>query len=315
MKFRTEVSVPKVSKQLDYSSSIALFGSCFSNSISKKLTYHKFTVFTNSHGIVFNPKAIEQSIADCIQKRIYTENDLVQHAEMWHSMQHHSSFSGLAKEDVLEKINTQIIQANEFLKKASHLVITLGTAWVYHYIERDELVANCHKIPQQNFIKRLLTVAEIKEALATSIALLKQLNPDCTVLFTLSPVRHTKDGMIENAQSKAQLLTAIHQVVDSKTSFYFPSYEIMLDDLRDYRFYKADMIHPNEVAVAYIWDKFKNTWISNEALTIAKKVASLQTDLQHKPFNTKNKNYQKFLASIEQKKQALVEFGFNEYIW
>ncbi len=316
MEFRTKIQVPKVSNEITYSSKIALLGSCFSEAISQRLAYHKFKLMSNPHGIMFSPKAIEKSIVDSVNKNVYTENDLVQNNEIWHSMHHHSSFSALAKEDVLVKINSEITMANSFLKEASHLVITLGTAWVYHYINHDELVANCHKIPQDNFVKRLLTVDEIKASLTNIKTLIASINPNCTIIFTLSPVRHIKDGFVQNAQSKAHLLTAIHKVVAANdNTFYFPSYEIMLDDLRDYRFYNTDMLHPNTVAEDYIWNKFKNSWFSEETLLISKKVAKLQADLAHRPFNKNTKSYKEFMANIARKKEALAQYGFDVLSW
>ena len=311
MQFRTTFHLEKAKNTIDYSSNIVLMGSCFSNSIATKLTYHKFNILNNPYGILFSPTAIEQSFTEICNQKVYTAADLITHNGLYHSMQHHSSFSDINSSVVLEKINRNITTAKAFLEKASHITITLGTAWVYHYIEQDKLVANCHKIPQQNFVKRLLSVAEIKASLKNSIALLKQLNPNCTIIFTLSPVRHIKDGFVANANNKARLLTAIHEVIDEQSTYYFPSYEIMLDDLRDYRFYKADMLHPNAVAINYIWEKFKTIWISEEAMRLSERVASLQRDLAHKPFNEKSKAHQQFLASITQKKEALKNLGIN----
>jgi hypothetical protein len=310
MAFRTALKNTKTPKTIDYTSKIALLGSCFSNNIAKKLDYHKFDILTNPHGIVFSPKAIEKSLFDIANKTVYTTHNLVQENEIWHSMHHHATYSGLQKEEVLETINNSILAANTFLKQADHVIITLGTAWVYHYIPQDELVANCHKIPQNNFIKRLLHIEEITVSLENSIRLLKRLNPEISIIFTLSPVRHLKDGFIENSQSKAHLLSAIHQVI-KKGHSYFPSYEIILDDLRDYRFYKEDMLHPNTVAIDYIWDKFKDTWIDEKALIISNKVAEIQRDLAHKPFNPTSEAHQKFLVKLNHKKAQLESLGIQ----
>ena len=310
MVFRTALKIKQKPKTIDYSSKIALIGSCFSDNIAKKLAYHKFDLLTNPHGIVFSPKAIEKSLFDCANKTIYTAHDLVQENEIWHSMHHHASFSGLTKKEVLKNINHSIQKANTFLQEADPVIITLGTAWVYHYIPQDELVANCHKIPQSNFIKRLLSIEEIKVSLENSIQLVKKLNPNSKIIFALSPVRHLKDGFTENTQSKAHLLSAIHQVTN-KQVFYFPSYEIMLDDLRNYRFYNEDMLHPNAVAIDYIWDKFQESWISNDALAISKKVAEIQRDLAHKPFNPTSEAHQKFLVKLSQKKAQLELLGIQ----
>jgi hypothetical protein len=311
MTFRTVLKIAKTPKTIDYTSKIALLGSCFSDNIAKKLDYHKFDILTNPHGIIFSPKAIEKSLFDIANKAIYKTHDLVQENKIWHSMHHHAAYSGLVKKEVLESINNSILTANTFLKQADHVIITLGTAWVYHYIPQDEWVANCHKIPQNNFIKKLLSIEEVTTSLENSMRLLKRLNPNVNIIFTLSPVRHLKDGFTENAQSKAHLLSAIQQVTKKENSYYFPSYEIMLDDLRDYRFYKEDMLHPNAVAIAYIWDKFKNTWLDEKTLIISEKVAQVQRDLAHKPFNPTHEAHQKFLIKLKQKKAELESLGIQ----
>jgi hypothetical protein len=183
-------------------------------------------------------------------------------------------------------------------------VLTLGTAWVYHYIERDELVANCHKIPQKNFIKRILSVDEIRKSLENTIELVKKINPEIQVILTLSPVRHIKDGMLANSQSKAQLLAAVYQVL-SDDILYFPSYELQLDDLRDYRFYADDMLHPNNTAVDYIWEVFKNIWINPDSYPVMEKVEKVQKAMQHKAFNPDSKQHQDFIENIKHQKEVL----------
>ena len=177
---------------------------------------------------------------------------------------------------------------------------------MYRYIETDTLVANCHKIPQKKFSKELLTINEISESLEGSIALVKSLKKDVSIIFTLSPIRHLKNGFIENKLSKAHLLSAIHEVTDPKDGIhYFPSYEIMMDDLRDYRFYAEDMIHPNAIAIQYIWERFRDTWISDNAMKIMDEVNSIQKDLSHKPFNPDSKQHAEFLDSIDFKIKRL----------
>ncbi|GAG96622.1 unnamed protein product, partial [marine sediment metagenome] len=188
-------------------------------------------------------------------------------------------------------------------------IITLGTAWVYRFIETNELVGNCHKVPQKKFLKELLSIDEIVVSLENIISLIKDFNPKTTILFTVSPVRHLKDGFIENSQSKAHLLAAIHQVIENTTSgariHYFPSYEIMLDDLRDYRFYKRDMIHPNLTAIDYIWEKFQQAWLDDKTTSIMKEVDTIQKGLAHIPFNPKSEQHQQFLKNLQHKIQVL----------
>jgi len=308
MTFRTPIKNTEIHKRqtpLNYQSKIGLFGSCFVENIGEKLSYFKFKNFVNPYGILFNPKAIEKALTDIVQQRFYEKSDLVFENERWHSLHHHSDFSNAKLSIILEDINQSIHKTHQDLQEASHLIITLGTAWVYHHIASDQLVANCHKIPQNNFIKRILSVAEITKNLKEIITLARQINPSIQLLFTLSPVRHLKDGIIENSQSKAQLLTAIHQVVSDLEVDYFPSYEIILDDLRDYRFYKSDMLHPNQTAIDYIWGVFKNSWISDESYSIMQQVDKVQKALEHKAFNPDSEQYKNFISQLNQQKEAL----------
>jgi len=308
MRFRTTLNqneIQKSLKQIDYQSKIGLIGSCFVENIGAKLSYYKFKNFVNPYGILFNPKAIEKALTDIEQQREYTKSDLVFEHETWHSLHHHSDYSNSDVSQILVKINENIKKSGIDLKSTSHLVITLGTAWVYHHIETDQLVANCHKIPQKNFIKRILSVAEIIESLQNSMQLLRKLNPEVQIILTLSPVRHLKDGMLENSRSKAQLLTAIHQVVSNSNATYFPSYEIIMDDLRDYRFYTSDMLHPNQTAIDYVWDVFKNSWIDTKSYPIMEQVNQVQKGLEHKAFNPDSERHLAFLKTLNNQKESL----------
>ena len=205
-------------------------------------------------------------------------------------------------------INTTRLQ----LQKASHIIITFGTAWVYRFLETNTVVANCHKIPQKQFSKTLLSVQEVCDALKNTVQSIKTLNPEASIIFTVSPVRHLKDGFIENTQSKAHLISAIHQLLNSNPSeeinneFYFPSYELMMDELRDYRFYNEDMVHPNPLAIQYIWERFSAVWIADAALKTMETVDGIQKGLQHKPFNEASEAHQKFLQNLEKKISVLI---------
>ena len=206
----------------------------------------------------------------------------------------------------MDLLNHQIDKTEQQLRTSSHIVITLGTSWVYRFIETDGVVANCHKIPQKKFLKALLKVEEIEESLHSTISLIKSVNKEVSILFTISPIRHIKDGIIENNQSKSHLISAIHNIVDPHHKlYYFPAYEIMMDELRDYRFYKEDMIHPNQIAVNYIWEKFYKNWLSDEAIDLKKQVIKIQRGLEHKPFNTDSNEYREFLSSLQKKIEAL----------
>ena len=302
MNFRTNISLKSESNQIDYSSNLVLIGSCFSENISKKLQYFKFNTFSNPFGILFNPIAIETLISNAIRKKEYSEKDIFQLNERWHCFDAHSDLSASSKNELLTNLNTSIAATHKKITTASHLIITLGTAWVYRNNESAKIVGNCHKIPQKQFSKEMLSVEEIVASLKNSCALIKNLNPKVNIIFTVSPVRHVKDGFVENMQSKAHLLTAIHQLINLKEQFhYFPSFEIMLDDLRDYRFYNSDMLHPNETAINYIWEQFKHVWIAKKTISILKEVDTIQRGLAHKPFNPNSEQHQKFLVALQEK--------------
>lgn len=305
MEFQTKIQLKKQSKNLiDYNSNVLLLGSCFSNNIGKKLDYFKFHNLQNPFGILFHPKAIETLIENAINQKQYSEKDLFFHNEQWHCFDAHSQLSHTSKECFISQLNSEINLTTSKLKTASHVIITLGTAWVYRYIKSNTIVANCHKVPQKDFNKELLSVEEVIESLRNVLNLIRSVNYEASIIFTVSPVRHLKDGFIENSKSKAHLLAAIHQVIQQQ-SFYFPSYEIMMDELRDYRFYNEDMIHPNKIAINYIWDKFKYVWISDSAFKIMDAVNGIQKGFQHKPFNPKSDAHQEFLHKLEVEKSSL----------
>lgn len=304
MNFRTEIKIKPQQNSIDYKSKVLLIGSCFTNNIGLKLDYFRFNTFINPFGILFHPKAIEKLITYSLTNTVITEKDLVFHNEQWHYLDIHSDFSHSDKLIVLDFINSALKETKAYLEKATHIVITLGTSWVYRYNKTNKLVANCHKIPQKEFQKELLSVNEIENSLDKINSIIKNRNPKIEIIFTVSPVRHLKDGFIENQQSKAHLLSVIHQVLDKQTH-YFPAYEIMMDDLRDYRFYKKDMLHPNEVAIDYIWDKFVATWINSSEKETMNQVTQIQKGLTHKAFNKESNKHQLFLENLNQKKKTL----------
>jgi lysophospholipase L1-like esterase len=300
MIFRTQLPQRKVYNQVDYNSKLLLIGSCFSENIGNKLAYFKFQNNSNPFGILFHPKVIEKLITNSIHLKRYTDDDVFFLNERWHCYEAHSELSNPSKENLLHALNSAVNATSKHIHYSSHIVITLGTSWVYREISSDTIVANCHKVPQNKFLKELLTVAEISESLETITALIKNVNPTVQVIFTVSPVRHLIDGFVENARSKAHLISAIHQVISPENHIhYFPSFEIMMDDLRDYRFYKEDMIHPNETAITYIWEQFKKTWINDTAIIAMEEIDTIQKGLLHKPFNQNSAQHQKFLKSLK----------------
>lgn len=307
MKLQTHISLSKNIKNLiDYNSKVILLGSCFSDNIGKKLRYHKFQSVLNPFGILFHPKAIESVIKNAITKKEYTEEDVFFFNERWQSFTTHSKLSASSKEEALNQLNQASALINTALKSSTHIIITLGTSWVYRFLASGKIVANCHKVPQHKFKKELLPITEINKSLSSIISLVRKVNPNINFIFTISPVRHLRDGFIENQQSKSHLISALHQIIkNQKNIFYFPSYEIMMDELRDYRFYKEDMIHPNQIAINYIWEKFYENWLSDEAIDLKKQVIKIQRGLEHKPFNTDSNEYREFLSSLQKKIKAL----------
>ncbi len=310
MNLQTKIPLKKQShNQIDYNSKILLIGSCFSENIGNKLSYYKFQSTQNPLGILFHPKAIERLITNAINKREYTEEDLFFNNERWHCFDAHSSLSAIDKNELLHNLNSAINLTFRQLQNTSHVIITLGTSWVYREITSDKIVANCHKILQKKFLKELLSVEEISESLEAITALIESINKNVSVVFTVSPVRHLKDGFVENQRSKSHLISAIHETLNGHNVSYFPSYEIMMDELRDYRFYAEDMIHPNQTAINYIWEKFSDVWISDEATLTMQNVETIQKGLTHRPFNARSEAHQQFLITLQKKVKTLKEKG------
>ncbi|WP_440069034.1 GSCFA domain-containing protein [Tenacibaculum discolor] len=309
MNFQTQIPLTKQKhNQISYQSKLLLLGSCFSENIGNKLDHYKFQSKQNPFGILFHPKAIENLIIKALNKEKYTDKDVFFHNERWHSFEAHSILSAINKNELLNSLNLSIQQTFEQLQNTTHLIITLGTAWVYREITSDTIVANCHKVAQKKFLKELLSVDEISESLKAINSLVKSVNKNISVIYTVSPVRHLKDGFIENQRSKAHLLLAIHEVVEPRSAiYYFPSYEIMMDELRDYRFYNEDMIHPNQTAINYIWKKFKEVWIAEGSYQTMQQVDTIQRGLNHKPFNPNSEAHQLFLKKLQQKKETLLQ--------
>ncbi len=319
MNLQTQVPLQQAEHQFDYQSQMLLLGSCFVENIGKKLDYYKFRSLQNPFGILFHPKALENLLSKSIQIFGYTEDDIFYHNERWHCFDAHSDLSDVSKEELLRKLNDGLKDTRQQISQSTHIIITLGTAWVYRKNASNVIVANCHKVPQKEFSKDLLSVDTIVKSLENTIGLIKSTNPNAQIIFTVSPVRHLKDGFVENQQSKAHLITAIQHVLEKNVTLsavegYFPSYEIMMDELRDYRFYKSDMIHPNELAVDYIWEKYKDVWISREAFATMEKVEEIQRGLKHRPFNSDSEEHQKFLDSLNDKTVALQkEYSFIKF--
>ena len=310
MEFRTQIPLSNIDAkhQIDYDSKVMLLGSCFSENIGEKFEYFQLQSEINPFGILFHPAAILAFLKRALEEEEYTARDLEFHNELFHCFDAHSKLSHTNKEYLLKCLNQKLVNTKQFLKQATHVILTLGTSWVYKHIQRNVYVANCHKIPQAYFTKDLLSVSEVYNELKEIQRLLNSLNPHIKTIYTVSPVRHIKDGFVENQRSKAHLNAGIHKLITETKEgqlFYFPSYEIVMDELRDYRFYTADMLHPNEVAIDYVWDRFKAAWVSNSIASTMKQVDGIQKGLKHRPFNPETKQHECFLNQLEEKIQEI----------
>lgn len=319
MQFTTKIPIQKSNFPIDYDSKIMLLGSCFAENMGEKFEYFKFQTIVNPFGIIFNPVSLEKLIRRSIEKRKFTENDIFFHNELWHCYDVHSELSNSDKSFFLNSLNDLINSTHQQLNDSTHIIITLGTSWVYRHrqaqSDSDGVVANCHKVPQKEFTKELLSIQQIEESIESIISLVHSVNPNCKFIFTVSPVRHIKDGFIENTLSKAHLISAIHSVLNRKFStslelttqnnIYFPSYEIMMDELRDYRFYGEDMLHPNQTAIDYIWIQFFQNYISESEFGLMNDICSIQKGLNHRPFNPNTESHQKFIDGLTQKMQLI----------
>ena len=300
MNFTTKVPIDKYQNPIDYSSKIVSIGSCFAENMQEKFSYFKFQITTNPFGIIFNPVSIEKVISRIVLQELYLEKDIFFHNERWHCHEVHSDTSNENKEEFLQHLNDILHSTQERITNASHIIITFGTSWVYRNKTSHEVVANCHKMPQIQFDKEILSIEIIEKSILNTIGLIQKINANCHFIFTISPVRHLKDGFIENQRSKAHLISAIHNLqLAILNSHYFPSYEIMMDELRDYRFYCQDMLHPNQIAIDYIWINFFENYISSNDFKIMEEVCSIQKALSHRAFNVNSINHQTFLKTID----------------
>ncbi len=274
IEFCTRVGMPSVPFEIDFATGIVSLGSCFSDEIGRRLSDGGFHIEQNPFGTLYNPASIASALRRLMYDREIGEEDLVEHEGLWHSWHHHGSFSRVTKEECLEACDSRLHQAHQALKEARLLLITFGSAWIY---EREgQVVANCHKLPQEHFVRRMLTVDDIVALWRPLLEELRACYPNLYVLFTVSPIRHVGDGLHGNQLSKSTLLLAVDALVDKElpptkrkrkgakveepekgVTLYFPSYEIVLDELRDYRFYDSDMVHPSDLAVDVVWDRFQ----------------------------------------------------------
>jgi hypothetical protein len=318
MEFQIPINIPKPGKQITYQDKILLTGSCFTEHIGNTLEELKFSVMQNPNGILFDPISVCNSLVSYIQNKQYTEDDLFELNEVWHSWQHHSRFSNINKKKALHIINESQQRAHKFLKEADWIIITLGSSFSYMLTELAPLftkergsgaeVANCHRAPAQWFNKHLLKIDQIISALDNCYHQLINFNPELNIIFTVSPVRHIRDGVIDNNRSKARLIEAVHCIINKfDRLYYFPAYELVIDVLRDYRFYDIDMVHPNYMATEFVLEKFAETYIDDESQQLMQDVKKIIIARKHKAFQPETKAHQQFLLSHFEKTKMLQE--------
>jgi len=305
MEFQLPINIPVLPQPIGYGDKLLLTGSCFTEHIGNSLQDWKFDVLQNPNGILFDPASVASSLISYIDPKIYVEDDLVYFNELWQSWQHHSRFSNIDKEECLRAINASQQQAHVFLKSAQWLVITLGSAFSYR-LKDGQPVANCHRAPAQTFTKHLMTIEEINTALDGCLHQLRYINPELRVIFTVSPVRHIRDGVVENNRSKARLLETVHHLVGKfDRLYYFPAYELVVDVLRDYRFYDIDMVHPNYPATQFVLEKFAASCISEESQRLMEEVKKIVIARRHKAFQPATNAHKQFLESFREKTAEL----------
>lgn len=316
MEFRTQIPISQSNHFIDYNVKVVSLGSCFAENMSAKLDYYQFQNYCNPFGIIFNPISIEKLIERVVNKNYYTEKDIFFHNEKWHCFELHSQLSNSDKEVFLSDINELIDLTKLKIEQAAQFIITYGTAWVYRLIDTKEIVANCHKIPQKEFDKELLSISMLQDSITNTIAMIRSINPVVNFIFTISPVRHLKDGFVQNQLSKSHLFAALHGAleVENDKLKYFPSYEIMMDELRDYRFYAQDMLHPSQVAIDYIWERFVAATVAPHDRKTMMEVDSIQKSLQHRSFSPKSNSYQKFETNLQAKiAKMLSQYSFMKF--
>ena len=303
MKFRTEVDIQSSQQKIEIEDKIFSIGSCFASEMSDLFQKGQLQTVNNPFGTIFNPFSINNSIKRLHDSEFYYEDDLIAYHDEFISLDHHTNFDTRYIHQTLEKINSKIEEGNRFLQESNWVIITYGTSFIYEFEPKKKLVANCHKIPQKFFEKRLLTHQELTDSIYDTIINLHDICPEnVQILFTVSPVRHTKDGMIENQLSKSKLITSIHEVASQfENCHYLPVYEILMDDLRDYRFYKEDLIHPNSQAVNYIFEKFGEAYFSCETKDFIKENFKINKALEHRTDDEKDPKFIDFKEKLNQR--------------
>ena len=320
MQFQLPIQVKPPEARINYRDKILLTGSCFTEHIGNSLSELKFSVLQNPNGILFDPRSVSNSLLSYIENKQYEKEDLFYLNEVWNSWEHHSRFSNINADECLKIINGSQQQAHDFLKTADWLIITLGSSFSYRLTKEasaagkqtDDGVANCHRAPSQWFNKHLLSIDEIISLFDAAYHRLKQFNSKLKIIFTISPVRHIRDGVIENNRSKARLIEAVHYLVNKFPQlYYFPAYELVIDVLRDYRFYDIDMVHPNYPATEFVMEKFRENFIDEESQQLMEEIKKIVIARKHKAFQPETNAHKVFLKThLDKTKELQSKYSF-----
>lgn len=305
-KFQTEVLLPDVSGKVGYRSPFLMMGSCFASNIGAKLIRLKLPVLVNPFGVIYNPFSIAKSVKMMVMQDQLSQGDLFLQNGVWNSYSHHSSFSRMGAEECLENINHSILSGSTILRDSSHVVVTLGTSWAYKLKENGDIVANCHKTSAKEFERIFISASETVDCLANMIHQVREVNPSVNFMLTVSPIRHLKDGLVENQRSKSSLIVACHELC-RRFNFvsYFPSYEIMMDELRDYRFYDEDMVHPSALATDIIFNKFVEAAFDADSKKAMADIDKLLKSKEHRPVNPNTQAHYLFKKRMLEKVEEL----------
>ena len=305
MKLHTEVKIETIDRPINYRDKLLFLGSCFSGNIGNKFSERLFNSLVNPFGVIFNPISIFKLLERAIDKKYFTKEDWIFRNEKWLNLDLHGELSYSNLEEAITNSNRILEEVNSFISNSDYLFLTFGTSWVYTYKQNQQLVANCHKIPQKEFDKKILSISEIVDFGNIIIKKLQAISPNIQLIFTVSPVRHWSDGAHNNNLSKSVLHLSIQELLKNNKTQYFPSYELVIDELRDYRFYKRDLVHPNEVATDFVWEKLSDNWISDETQKVIIEIEKLISASNHRPFNVQSDAHQKFIKKTISKLELL----------
>ena len=298
MKFRTEIDIPPFPNLIEHNHKILALGSCFTISIGEYFEKYKFNILKNPFGVLYNPASIYNAISIAASNKQFTEQDLVYAQGEYHSFYHHTDFSHHELEQCLHNINTANTLTHKFLQNTDWIFLSLGTSYVFRLTDKDVIVSNCHKIPADRFVRSKLSYEQVKHNMQKLNSVLKNVNKNIKIVYTVSPIRHWKDGAVQNQLSKSTLLLAIDNIIKTNSNtYYFPSYELLMDDLRDYRFYKEDLLHPNDIAINYIWEKLKSSLLSDKCNAAIDEITKVINAASHRVRNPLSEQNQSFAAN------------------